>query len=225
MLRFRQIFEIWRWDNSLTQALTASYTMLERTDRMYRLSSSALRENDNGDICANIFEEDRTINQFHQEVRRKVLRHLAVAGGANLVPGLVLSCIVGDIERIGDYTKNISELAVAHNAPLSCGFCEQEVSKMEKAVEDIFSRIVQALKTSDQAEARSLIVDNMWIRKSCDDIMLNLINGRDNTISSGSSVVLALYVRYLKRITEHLMNILSSVVNPYESIGYRDDIV
>ena len=96
---------------------------------------------------------------------------------------------------------------------------------MEKAVEDIFSRIVQALKTSDQVEARSLIVDNMWIRKSCDDIMLDLINGRDNTISSGNSVVLALYVRYLKRITEHLMNILSSVVNPYESIGYRDDIV
>jgi len=225
MLRFREIFEIWRWDNSLTQALTTSYTMLERTGRMYRLSSAALRNNGNGDVRTRIFAEDRVINEFHREVRRKVLRHLAVAGGANLLPGLVLSCIVGDIERIGDYTKNIAELAKAYNAPLSCGFCEEQVAKMERSLEDIFSRIVQALKQSDQAEARSLIVDNMWIRESCDEITLALINDRDNTISSGSAVILALYVRYLKRITEHLMNILSSVVNPYESIGYREDIV
>jgi hypothetical protein len=33
----------------------------------------------------------------------------------------------------------------------------------------------------------------------------------------------ALYVRYLKRVTAHLLNILSSVVNPVERIGYREE--
>jgi phosphate uptake regulator len=47
-------------------------------------------------------------------VRRKVLRYLAIAGTVDLVPGLVLTGIVIDIERIGDYTKNIAELATTY---------------------------------------------------------------------------------------------------------------
>ena len=33
----------------------------------------------------------------------------------------------------------------------------------------------------------------------------------------------ALYTRYLKRIAAHLINIASSVFNPFERIGFRDD--
>ena len=38
--------------------------------------------------------------------------------------------------------------------------------------------------------------------------------------SKGDAVVLALYVRYLKRIESHLNNIVSSVVNPFPRIGF-----
>ena len=37
------------------------------------------------------------------------------------------------------------------------------------------------------------------------------------------AVSTALYVRFLKRISAHLMNIASSVVNPFDRIGFRDD--
>ena len=42
-------------------------------------------------------------------------------------------------------------------------------------------------------------------------------------MSSGDAVAVALYVRYLKRVAAHLLNILSSVVNPFERIGYREE--
>ena len=32
----------------------------------------------------------------------------------------------------------------------------------------------------------------------------------------------ALYIRFLKRISAHLMNIASSVVNPFDRIGFRE---
>ena len=37
------------------------------------------------------------------------------------------------------------------------------------------------------------------------------------------SVAAALYIRYLKRISAHLMNIASSVVNPFERIGFKSE--
>ena len=37
------------------------------------------------------------------------------------------------------------------------------------------------------------------------------------------AVTTALYVRFLKRISAHLMNIASSVVNPFDRIGFRGD--
>ena len=54
------------------------------------------------------------INAYEREVRRKVFTHLAVTGERDLHAGLVLVSVVIDIERIGDYTKNIVELALHH---------------------------------------------------------------------------------------------------------------
>jgi hypothetical protein len=40
-------------------------------------------------------------------------------------------------------------------------------------------------------------------------------------MGQAQTAVVALYVRYLKRVGAHLLKILSSVVNPFERIGYR----
>lgn len=223
MARYKEIFEIWRRDNSLTQALSASYAMLELTGKMFSASVTALRQDGSGTISASIFEEDQAINRYHQAVRKKVLQHLAITGGTNLISGLVLASIVDDIERIGDYAKNIAELAAGHNKRLSSGRCEDEIASIEKAVADVYTRIAPILQSSNQAAARRLISESLWIRKSCDNIVQDLVLEQDESLTPGSAVALALYVRYLKRISAHLTNILSSVVNPYERIGYKED--
>jgi phosphate uptake regulator len=222
MLRFREIYEIWRRNNSLRQAWNDAHSMLERADRMFQQSRKSLRESDPGEIGIEIYEEDRMLNHYQQEVRRKVLRYLAITGGINVVPGLVLTSIVIDIERIGDYTKNIVELAVVHPDKLTGGRYEQDLKKIESSVGDIFNQIVSILRTMNKEAARTLIRDNLWIRKRCDEINLDLIRGKEALLSLGDAVALALYVRYLKRVAAHLLNILSSVVNPVERIGYRE---
>ncbi len=223
MLRFREIYEIWKRDNSLRQALNDAHSMLERTDRMFQESRKSLRESDTGEIGIKIYEEDRMVNHYQQEVRRKVLRYLAITGGINVVPGLVLTSIVIDIERIGDYTKNIVELAVVHPDKLTGGRYEEDLKKIESSVGGIFNQIVSILRSMNKEAARTLIRDNLWIRKRCDEINLDLIRGKEALLSLGDAVALALYVRYLKRVAAHLLNILSSVVNPVERIGYREE--
>jgi hypothetical protein len=60
------------------------------------------------------------------------------------------------------------------------------------------------------------------IRKDTDQIIAELVNGDDESMGSAQTATVALYVRYLKRVGAHLLNILSSIVNPFERIGFRE---
>ena len=222
MMRFREIYEIWRRDNSLNLALRESYEMLEKTHCMFQESANLLRDAATTQMNLDIYEEDRSINAYQIQVRRRVLRYLAVAGTVDLVPGLVLTSIIIDIERIGDYTKNITELATAYPGKLDCGGCEQRVRSIEQIVERLFDEIRRILESSDRQAARKLIDECNRIRSDADQIILELIKGDDESMKRGQTAAVALYVRYLKRVGVHLLNILTSVVSPFERISYRE---
>ncbi len=222
MFRFKELIELWRTDNLLTQALNDSRKMLNSTYQMFSESVKSLRRSDSGKIGMDIYAKDRMVNKYQREVRRKVLKHLAITGGSNLIPSLILTNIVIDIERIGDYTKNIMDLAVAHPKKLKCGIYEDDVKKIEQGVASIFEQIVPALEASDKKAARQLIESDWWMIKRCDEIVTGLIKAEDQTLTAADAVSTALYARYLKRIAAHLLNVTSSVVNPYERIGFRE---
>lgn len=223
MFRFRELIELWRSDNSLTRGLNDSYTMLESTHEMFLASVKSLRESDEGETTIDIYKLDQMVNKYETEVRRNVLRHLAITGGVNIIPGLVLTSIVIDIERIGDYTKNIMDLAKIHPKRLKCDRFEEDISKVEKAVADMFEKGIPILKASDKKGAHEMLRDTWWVVKKCDDIVDSLIIEKDSAMTTGDAVSTALYARYLKRIAAHFRTVVSSVVNPFERIGFRDE--
>ncbi|UCH83499.1 MAG: PhoU domain-containing protein [Candidatus Latescibacterota bacterium] len=223
MFRFKELIELWRSDNLLTQALNDSNLMLESTYEMFKASVTSLRESDGGSIEIDIYQKDQIVNKYEQEVRRKVLKHLAITGGVNIIPGLILTSIVIDIERIGDYTKNIMELALAHPKKLQAGSLETDVIKIETNAARLFEGVVPALKISDQKAAVRLLEESLWMIGKCDELLGTLTKTEVQTLGSPEAVSLALYVRYLKRVTAHLRNILSGIVNPFERIGFRKE--
>jgi phosphate uptake regulator len=223
MFKFKELIELWRSDNLLTQALNDSNTMIESTYEMFKESVRSLRDSDGGEMRMDIYEKDKMVNEYEQEVRRKVLKHLAITGGVNIIPGLILTSIVIDIERIGDYTKNIMELAVSHPRRLDVDRFEPEVRKIEAAVNRLFEGAIPTLKNSDKKAALALIEESLWISGKCDDIVDELIRNEVPEISTSTAVSTALYVRYLKRVNAHLRNIISGIVNPFERIGFRKE--
>jgi phosphate transport system protein len=223
MFNFKELIELWKTDNLLTQALDNSHTMLQSTHEMFVESKRSLRESDSGEMKLNVYEEDQRVNRYEIKVRRKVLKHLAITGGANIIPGLILTSIVIDIERIGDYTKNIMDMAIAHPKRLQCGKHEDDIAKIEIEVEKLFGKIVPALKDTDKPAAQRLIENNWWILKKCDEILDGLIANGDPQLGTSEAVTTGLYSRYLKRITAHLINVASSVVNPFEAIGFHPE--
>jgi len=218
---YKKFLELFGRENLLEQALVTTITMLESDLEMFLASVDSLRRKDDATLPFDIYEKDKEINRYEHDVRRKVLTHLTIAGTHNIVPGLALVSIVIDVERIGDYTKNITELAQAHPTRLNPGQVEADLAFVEQVTQERFDRIIQILKDSDFDMARQVMHDHREISSRCDTVLNDIISGKFEDLSNADAVVLALYFRYLKRIAAHLTNIASSIVNPFPKIGFK----
>lgn len=219
---FNKFKELFTSENLLDSAFSTTLTMLDFDQKMYLASRETLRESDTDELSFDIKKTDRKINKFEREVRRNVLTHLSVAGTQNLVPGLALVSIVIDVERIGDYTKNIAELANVHKQRLSGGKYENDLLTIENAINTHFPLVIEVLKTQKKSDARKILSVEEEIGKKSDQIVFNMILNKDKNLDTKNSVALAMYARYLKRINAHLTNIASSIVNPFPRIGFRE---
>lgn len=220
---WKNLFNLFKQDDLYTQALHESYTMLDLDLQMFQTSIETLRKSDTGDVKIDIYALDKRINAYERDVRRKVITHLTVSGPAGLTSGLVLVSVVIDIERIGDYAKNIYDLATSHQERLVGGSLEKELSQVEDRVAHIFREMVAAFKTGDIERSRAVMVNyKEELSQMCDDIVDQIVSGKVTDLSPAAASAIALYVRYLKRIAGHSRNILTSVVNPFHRIGYRE---
>lgn len=219
---FSKLRELFGSENLLDAAYDTTLTMLEFDQKMYLAARQTLRDSDTAELPFDIRSTDRKINKYEREVRRKVLTHLTVAGTQNLVPGLILVSIVIDVERIGDYTKNIYALATKNKKRLAGGKCEKTLSEIEAVVEKNMRQTIHILRTHDKEEARSVMKIEDETAKKSDKIVSDMITSKDETLSTGQAVSLAMYARYLKRINAHLTNISSAIVNPFPRIGFRE---
>lgn len=219
---FSKFKELFSSENLLDSAYTTTVTMLEFDHKMYDAAFRALRDTDSSDMPFDVRKMDRRINKYEREVRRNVLTHLSVAGMTNLVPGLVLVSIVIDVERLGDYTKNIVDLAKRHPKKLKGGSHETLLQEMEEVINAQFPEAIQVLKDQDKSLAREIMRAENEIGKKASGIETDMIQGRHEKLEGGDPVALALYARYLKRINAHLTNIASAIVNPFPRISFRE---
>jgi phosphate uptake regulator len=218
---WKKLLRLFKEEDLYTQALENSYQMLDMDLAMYEASVESLRHSDTTEIAIDIYKMDKQINAYERDVRKKVMTHLAVTGSADLVSGLVLVSVVIDIERIGDYTKNIFDLARNHPKRLTAGSAEEELCRTEATVTRRFSDMITAFKNSDEKMAR-IIMDEYKgeVSVACDNITHGVVNGKIKDLATSEGAAVALYARYLKRIAAHSRNIITSVVNPFDRIGY-----
>lgn len=219
----KELFAIFKEGDLYSQALDESYAMLDISQKMFLASVESLRRSDSAEVDLDIYAADKKINAFERDVRRKVMTHLAISGKAELTSGLVLVSIVVDIERVGDYSKNIYDLAVHHPAMLRAGSLEEDVTVVETRVKEILDRAIFCFKNVDQKLARQLMTEyKEAVSKRCDELTFDLVEGKHPDIETPDQVTVALYLRFLKRIGAHSRNMITSVVNPFERIGYPE---
>ena len=212
-------------ESLIDQAIADTSTMLENVELMVRAATTSLRDREDTEMDIDVLAMDKAVNRYESEVRRKVFTHLAVVGTDNVYSALVLTSIIIDIERVGDYAKNIVGLAQDHPGRLHADLFEKKVKRIEKAVVDeLLPKGRLAFLESDKSEAAQLIHDTRWVGKLTDRITDKMASGVcDSQLSAQDQVCLTLYLRYLKRISSHWNNMLTSVVNPFDRIGFKRD--
>jgi len=217
---WKQIIELFRSEGPLQDAFDEAILMLRSSRDMFNHAVTQLHAE--GALDASIYERDRQLNKYERSVRRKIITHMSVSSKPDINLGLVLTAIVIDIERIGDYTKNIVELASAVRGPFDGLELHDEVLGIEKTLGRMFDDVVPALQESDMGRARGIMESHSAIASKVDGHIHTLCAGEVLSGRSGHAATVAIYLRYLKRVSAHLKNVATSVVNPYHRIGFSE---
>ncbi len=222
MSLFKDIVTLWNSDDLLSQAWDESYDMMVLSNEIFIKAIKYLRKNESIESVRALKKRDREINLFQQEVRRKVVTHYAVSQKIEDLPsGLVLLNMVVDVERVGDYTKNILDLSLYYPDTIQSEEFSDDLAEVEKEVSSRFEKTIQAINSQDSEVAQSLMSSYKDVVSITDQIVNGCISGEISYGNESKTTSLALYARYLKRVAAHLKNISTILVNPFEAVGYK----
>lgn len=214
-------------DTLLDYAWKDCRAMLVRCRAMYEIVIPALTQETSERALAQVAQMDRELNDQQREVRKKVFEHLALSRGSDILRGLELAAIVIDLERIGDYTKNIGELTSLLRQPMVFDGFQKPFDDIHELVTEMFELANEAIATRSKEKAKDTMDLYPQVSRLCDDALRTIIEG---DTSDGECTVershlgLVLLIRYLKRVAAHLKNACSALVNPFHQIGFRDGL-
>jgi phosphate uptake regulator len=210
-------------DHSLVDASRGrALEMLRTTHEMFRIVVQALREDHNPPVQDKLRLLDQQVNQGQQEVRQKVFEALSLTQGKDLLAGLRLLNIVIDIERIGDYAKNLAELDALFPRSLDFGQYTMGVEEVFDKTARMFTLTHDVVANGDAELAHKGLATYQRISLLCDShIRQALEHDADHETVPRDLVALVLLLRFLKRVAAHLKNVCSAEVNPFHRIGYR----
>jgi phosphate uptake regulator len=194
--------------------------MLADDRKIYDLAMAALfGDVDPRDVNNEIRDTDYLVNRAEREIRRELVVHASVVGAIETPAILIYMSIVKDIERVGDYAKNLVDLAL-DGANFSEGPDLEEWREVSGKLSQFISSTAEAFKARDTERVRVLLTEGDELLSRFDDAVSEMVSGRDQR---SQAVARALALRYLKRVLAHLMNVLTSVVMPVHLLDYFDE--
>jgi phosphate uptake regulator len=173
------------------------------------------------DSRTGIYEHDVEVNKLERSIRKRIVAHLSIPGSRVDVPYcLLLMSLAKDVERLGDYAKNLSEVVDVRDAPLPDDELVGELREIRRGVEAGFQAAAEIFQASDREQAMQMIEQGRDIAHRCDALITRIGRGG---YGGETTTALVLATRFYKRIGGHVMNILTSVVMPLHKIDYYDE--
>ena len=219
---FKELIDALRQRPLLGQMWSEMEEMLGDAVDMYRPIAGVLagREKLTRATHDSVYETDKRINHLQRKIRKQLVEHLSMAPGSDVPISLVLMSITKDAERLGDYCKNLLEVAEAMERPVGEGKRGQEVCALLDDVGSLFEPIAASTVNSDREAAEEAVGRGRELASRCDALIDDLLS---DELPTREAVLVTLTARYLKRIALHLTNIASSVVMPLHRLDYYDE--
>ena len=220
---FREFISIFQTDDPLSDMSERFMRMLSLTSDMALAAGRIYFDGQGGpDARQRIYDQDIQVNKLEREIRKLIVAHLSIRQrSADLPHCLFLLSLVKDVERLGDYAKNLAELhrhrrrtaAPTTSGPTSSGTIRLSVERAFRDTPDVVS-------SGDADRAMRLIDEGRQGMKRCEALLRSVAQAE---YDARTAVSLALGARYYKRFHGHLLNILSSVVMPLHKLDFFDE--
>ena len=195
--------------------------MLTDSMRIYDLSMNCLLGDTNLDtVRDDLYSTDKKINELHRDVRREMIIHSAV-NSRNLDIPLLLSYMTmsKDIERIGDYCKNLFEIAETGNT-FTLGDELDDYIELRNDIGKLIIYLQSCLNLEDESKVQDLITLGSSLSTNLDDKITALLENKEKI---QYPVATTLFFRYLKRIVSHIVNAATALIMPTDQIDYLDE--
>lgn len=218
----KELISLFRSDQPLREMGTNFAEMLNLT---YEMTIQA-GEIYFGDTVApedsnSLYRKDIQVNKLERRIRKEVIAHLSLSGSTPSLPYcLLLMSLVKDVERIGDYAKNLAEVRQYHPLPLPDDEYVGELQAIREGVEQSFVLASEVFVASDRDRALDLIREGRSLAQRC-DMLVARVAASDYGARDATAVVMG--TRFYKRIAAHVLNVLSSVVMPLHKLDYYDE--
>jgi phosphate transport system protein len=168
-----------------------------------------------------LYETDVEVNRLQRSLRKRLVTHLSMPGNQRDVPHcLALMSLVKDVERLGDYAKNLAEIPDIHPEPFPDDEMTRELREIRAGVESTFTESLAVVAQFDHDRALSLIEQGRLLTRRCEGLVHRAAH---STYDAGTTAAVVLGARFYKRIAGHVLNILSAVVMPLHKLDYYDE--
>lgn len=214
----KDILKVIRQRSVMEEVEAEMNEMFDLAQKLFSASSMAILEEKKVDF--DLYARDREINYRVVSIRKKIVEHLSVCQCHNIIGELVFITLINDIERIGDYSKNLLDLSKSLRNPLSATRYRQKLIELQPVVESYFPKAANALFEGDSDQAYQVMDGHLTVAETCEGIISELL--REHEIEVGEGIALALTSRWMKRVSSRLKTVASSAVNPFSLIGYRE---
>ena len=216
----RELISILRSEDPLKGMGNDFATMLTRAEKMTLMAGRIYFDNTKKSEDRNdVYKDDIKVNKLERSIRKQLIAHISLQN-THLPYCMLLMNLIKDVERIGDYAKNIAEVKGYHPQQLPDNELIRELMEIRKMVETTFRETENVIATSDRERAADLIEESRNVLRRCDTLIVQIA---DSECNARETTVLALGTRYYKRISAHLFNLLTSVVMPLHKLDYYDE--
>ena len=218
----QELLRIFRGDDPLSKVADDFALMLNLTREMSHSAGQIFFGEDHDENAQDrVHKTDAEVNELERVIRRSLMTHLAIPGNSADAPySLLLMSLVKDVERLGDYAKNLSEIVEIGPDVLPEGAELDELQLIRKSVESAYQACANVVLSSRQGEAAELIQQGRETARKCDGL-ITTIGKSDYDAATTTAFILG--TRYYKRINAHVLNVLSSVVMPLDKIDYFEN--
>lgn len=167
---------------------------------------------------------DKHLNELQQSARRGIILHLAASESADMPYALLLMSLVKDVERVGDYAKNLARIPSMTGqvgVPLPDTPLVQEIHRLADEI-DAVSRMAPKLYADADGETAARLATEGDARAARLDQLIGEVARSE--VDAGTATRLTLTIRFYKRVQGHFLNVLTCMLVPLDRLdNYRSD--